>query len=215
MEASRVVALARSTTSAPVSFEIRFAYCSGESIATVRLPGRVAPARRQPPLGGRHGRAAAGLEAPLAVEPELGVARLGLAWSACRAAAGRRARASATASASRWSPPICSRHLARLGLQLAQDLLRHGLRLGQPGVGLAALRGDDQLEQDHRHRDHRDHHDDHEEEPETAPEARGAELKGAHRGCTKARSLRTTSWQLQSLVHGAGRKPALPPSSGL
>ena len=102
-------------------------------------------------------------------------------------------------------------HRAGLGLELAQDLLRRRAAPARAGhrsgcAPAATIRP----EQDDGHRDHRDHDDDHEEEPEAAPEARSAALKSAHRGRPEARSLHTTSWQLQSLVHGMGRKPCLP-----
>ena len=144
------------------------------------------------------------------------VARLGLLRPACRAAAGSpgrptsrpRPRAADRCRSARATSPASVSSSRRISCETV-------CACGQPSVGLAALRGHDQLEQDHGHRDHRDDHDDHEEEPETAPEARSAELKWAHRGCPKARSLRTTSWQLQSLVHGAGLKTCLtPPSLG-
>ena len=188
----------------------------GREHGHLEAPRRVVALVHQLPRDRRDRRQAAGLEPAHVVEPQLRVAGLVLL--------GQRVEPP-------LDPPVLRRldrvreplvladplrDLARLGLQLADDLLRDGLRLRQPRVGLAALRGHDQLEQDHGHRDHRDDHDDHEKEPETAPEARSAELKWAHRGCPKARSLRTTSWQLQSLVHGAGLKTCLtPPSSGL
>ena len=178
-------------------------------------PGRLLLLVHQPPLDRRHGRQAAGLEPTDVLELELHVPRALLLGQHVEPSLDRPVVLLRDGVGELLIAPDPPRHLDRLRLQLAHDLLRHGLRLREPSVGLAALRGDDQLEQDHRHRDHRDHDDDHEEEPETAPEARSAELKAAHRGCRKARALRTTSWQLQSLVHGAGQKTCLtPPSLG-
>ena len=163
----------------------------------------------QPQIGRRHGGQGAGHEAPLPVEAQVGVFGAGLARQVVEpalncAVAGKPPRRQAADPRRFAEPHRRPRSRAPAGSAARPSPPR------ELGVGLAALRPHDQPEQDHRHRDHRNQHDDHEEEPETAPEARGAQLKRAHRGCTANRSLHATSWQLQSLVHGAGRKPCLP-----
>ena len=128
-----------------------------------QAPGRLLLLVDQPPLDGRHGRQAAGLEPPDVLELELHVPRALLLGQHVEPSLDRPVVLLFDGVGEQLIAPDPPRHLGRLRLQLAHDLLRDGLRLREPSVGLAALRGDDQLEQDHRHRDHRDHDDDHEE----------------------------------------------------